>query len=724
MPAAIPANLKYQATWVPNNEVWPPKGQFGWWYRKKFTVPAWLRGEKIQIEVGRCFREGVVFLNGNRLDDAARGGFPYRRDVTGLLKLDGENELVVLQRGDIALMKDDYVDHYNPEAWIENDAHRDYPPSNENFMCGLADVWLRAVPAVHVVQTLVVPDVPANKLLIFSRVQNMRSTPCTVELKYAVTQEGSAVAGVKIPSKTVTIPPGQTAETHLIGTVDLGEGALAKLFAPKGEKRLQLYTSAHPVLACLCTSVAENGAVQDTDRKRFGYRSLSVQGDHLILNGKPLTFLGTGPNISPQLEGEEGTTIARINWSLDIFDELGVFHYPVLTNTWPGTEWELINNDRYWQRDRESAVEIIWQHSSHPSCVGWDISNECYWYGCYAVGGEGQSKFGARLASVADEVNKRIWPGFWYLSDGNASLGGRINFTSWHYMNQGWSGGYWDGGCMNHQRAHPNVATTAFYAPDSYFLSGADLEPQKDAVVHGTHPMDDWHPGMACASTEEFWFTDQNNGPAIAKFLGDKAAVSSALQHYTGRGQWWGKLSVEGYRDMGASVMGVYAINFLGTVMQAVTFSMPEQEVRYYSGARFDRRLTVHDVEFSPGKLEFTWKLLAADGSEISHDTHRFESDTSLLRRDRVTFDVPEVSQRTQFTLDMALSKDGHLRQHETRIVEVWPKANPSAAIALQVALFDPQALGAAKPDKAQDRPGAIRLQGPAAPGHLAGGPG
>ena len=689
VPTAIPTNLKYQPVGVPNNEWWPPKGQFGWWYRKRFTVPAWLRGQSLQIEVGRCYREGVVFLNGKRLEGAARGGFPYRREVASLLKLDGENELVVLQRGDIAMMKEDYVDHYNPDAWIENDAHRDYPPSNENFACGLADVWLRALPAVHVVQTLVVPDVPKRKLFVFSRVQNTRDTPCSIELRYAVSQEGAIVAGVEIPAARVTIDPGQTAEVRVVGTVTPTDDA--GLNAPNAARRLQLYTSAHPVLACISTSVVDDGTVQDTERTRFGYRSVSVEGNHLVLNGQPVTFLGTGPNIFPQLEGEEGTTIARMPPPLDIIDELGVFHYPYLTNTWPGSEWELINNDRYWQRDRQSAVDIIWQHASHPSCIGWDVTNECYLYACYAVGGEGQSKFGEQLASTAEEIRKRIWPGFWVLSDGNGNLGGRLNFTSWHYMNQGWSSGYGDGDRTLSRRQARNGMQVAFYAPDSYFINSAAKQPAAETIVRDTHPADNWHPGMACASTEDFWFTDQNNGPAIAKFLGDKAALSTNLQFSTGRGMWWGKLSVEGYRDTGASVMGVYALNFLGLVMQSVAFAMPEQQIRYYGGAKFDRRLTIHDDEFAPGKLEFTWKLLAQDGQEVSHETRNFTSGTSLLRRGRVAFHVPDVSERTRFTLDMTLAKNGHVRQHEQRVLDVWPKSGDSASAALQIALFDPQ---------------------------------
>ena len=78
-----------------------------------------------------------MFLNGHRLEGVCRGNIPLRADVTNLLKLDGENELIVLERGDIALAREDYVDRYTPDAWIENDAHRDYPPTDGNLACGL-----------------------------------------------------------------------------------------------------------------------------------------------------------------------------------------------------------------------------------------------------------------------------------------------------------------------------------------------------------------------------------------------------------------------------------------------------------------------------------------------------------------------------------------------------------------------------------------------------------
>ena len=217
--------------------------------------------------------------------------------------------------------------------------------------CALRSVWLRALPAVRVRQTLVVPDVENNNLLVFSRVENQRNTPCTVELRYAVSQEGNAVADAVIPAQTVSLKPGEVAEIKVLGT---GKG-------------LRPYTPAQPVLARLCTSVVENGAAVDVEDTRFGYRSVKVKAGHLTLNGQPVTFLGTGPNITPLLGGEDGTTMARMRLcTLDYMDEVGMFHYPYVTDTWPGAEWDLINNDRYWQRDREQGVELVWLYGSHP----------------------------------------------------------------------------------------------------------------------------------------------------------------------------------------------------------------------------------------------------------------------------------------------------------------------------------------------------------------------
>jgi len=102
-----------------------------------------------------------------------------------------------------------------------------------------------------------------------------------------------------------------------------------------------------------------------------------------------------------------------------------------------------------------------------------------------------------------------------------------------------------------------------------------------------------------------------------------------------GRGMWWTKLAMEGYETWSRpAVLSMFPSNFLNLVAQPVTFSLPQQEIRYFSGSKFDKRLNIYDDEFAPGKLEFTWKLVDPDGKGVQarHDKH--EINHAYLRRD------------------------------------------------------------------------------------------
>ncbi len=690
IPATPPPDVQWSRARVPFDQWWVPlpKNAFGMWYRKKFKTPEWMKGETFQVGVemgGDMAPEATVFLNGRRMERTwGDGFFSSFSDVTSAIHRQGENELVILVRGPIATKKDAYVDLYNPDNYQENVRQQDFPGDLWNSG-GMGSVHLLTTPALRVRQTLVIPDLEKDSLAALNRIENHRDEPCTVELRYQVFQEGKLVKDAVIPSQTVSLKAGEVAEVRAQGR---GKG-------------LRPYTSPDPVMAKLVTTLRVNGVVMDTQEQRFGYRSVKVQDGSLNLNGQPLCVSGLTCGESSQhfFERENGIRLRR-SWHLDRmatdpWSELGIFSNPLVPYT-SVESWEQLNNDKLWQRAGQNAVETLWSEGSRPGNIGWTISNESYHYSCYSVGSDGQTKGAQRYGEVIQEVRK-IWPDFWFISDGNESLGHRLDFTSWHYLNQGWGDRYNLGAYGKPGISH--------YPPDGFFVSGAASAPRADVVVHGTGA-DDWKPGMACGATEEFWFTSEKNGPAIAKYIGDRGAVSSAWQFNTGRGMWWTKLSVEAYRDMGASDICTYPINFLNLVMQNVTFSLPQQEIRYYSGAAFERRLNIHDVEFAPGQLEFTWKLVGPSGKTYAGKTLKMESTTSYLKRDHIAFKAPTVQERTAFVLDMELRKDGRLREHEQRTVEVWPASSlpaklpgaPKGAssetphgVTTNVALFDPE---------------------------------
>ncbi len=433
----------------------------------------------------------------------------------------------------------------------------------------------------------------------------------------------------------------------------------------------------------------------DNFAQRFGYRQLRVQGTQFMWNGHPKRMLGAFQHwpvaMYERQEGIEASRDYEITgpWiPLDVYDEIGKMTYPYMDGT-GAMGWKWLNNNRVQESGRRVAVEYAWLTGYHPSVIGYDMANESFHYDPYVSGVEGQARHGELLAQISKTMHDKVDPDLWVFSDGDESLGGRINFCSFHYLNQGIQGnwGRCDGNGINdpfHGCFH--------YAPDDFYINGAAQAPRTGTVLF-ENP--DWKYGScACAETETFWFFDRQDGIFPSSYLGDKCAVSSNYQFYTGRGMNWCKQSLDAYRDMDMTLTcGIYWRPFLATGVQHVTFIMPQQEVRYYSGAKFDRRLDVVDDEFQPGMLTFTWQLLDENGRRVDGKQLGGISTTKFLDRDRIKFDIPTVSKRTQFTLNMSLTKDGVLRAGEERLVEVWPavtsvKAQPLAAVP---AVFDPK---------------------------------
>jgi hypothetical protein len=670
VPAVPPAGLVYAPGHVPSTETWVklPAGRFGKWLRKSLVIPAWMKGQRYLLEISQVQSEATIFLNGQRVGYGL-GPLPILTDLTKAIKPGAANELVICVRGGIAAMKPDYVDQYDPENWKaaqEQEAvyHDDY-----GMPC-IKSVYLRAVPEVRVKQNLVVSDAGQGKLRIMTRLENSGDQPRQVTLRFEAFQNGKPVA-VTIPEKNVTVASGAVTEV----SVD----------APAGE--LVQWTPRNPVLAKMVTTVLENGQVLDTFDRRFGYRDLKIKGTGFLLNGKPARFFAACNGLSAEdiYERDTGINLDRGNNNYqDLWDEIGL---PYLYTVWncASNSWPKLSNVEYWASWRHFVMETVWNEGSRGGVVGWDISCESF-YTLYTSGKEGQEKCFEWLYSAAQDMRKNIWPYYFCMADGDGCLGGRLDYASYHYWNQYSQGGKPDEGGFT---SEPDGIWS--YPPDTFFVNGAAKVPVKGTVMHMSP---DWVYGStACGSTEDFEFFGPQNGiPGFSKYIGDRAAISGAATANDARGMAWTKMSIEGNRDMDQAIAGaVYWQSFYGNANQHVSFCMPQQEIRYYAGAKFDRRIDLFDVEYLPGKLEFKWSLLDPSGKAVCGGEIQGQSDTAYLKRDHVAFEVPQVRERTRFTLTMELSKDGTRRAHEERVLDVWPVVSAIAPAApASIAVFDP----------------------------------
>jgi hypothetical protein len=669
VPATVPAGLAWSQGSVPFLETWIklPPGRFGKWFRKTVTLPAWLKGDRYLLELSEVNCEATIFVNGRPVGYGA-GALPVVADITAALKPGAANDLAICVRGGIGVMKPEFVDQYDPENWRIAQENEDVYHDSYGIPC-LKSVHLRAVPEVQVKQSLVVSDVEQGRLRIMTRLENAGSRLRQVTLRSQAFQTGRAVA-VPIPEKSVTIPAGAVVEVAVE--------------SPAGE--LAPWTPRNPVLAKMVTTVVENGRVLDTFERRFGYRSLRVKGMKLLLNGKPVRFFGgcNGPAPHDFLEADCAVNFLRGQGaSADLWDEIGVPYLYTVYNCGDKT-WKKLSNKKYWDTWRHFVLETVWNQGSRAGTVGWDLSCESF-YTIYTAGKEGQEKDFELIYSPAQEMRQKIWPHYFCMADGDGSLGGRLDFASYHYWNQYSFGGKPDecGFTYEWEGILP-------YLPDGFFLNGAAQVPRNGTLLH---MVPDWIYGTtACGSTEDFEFFGPQNGVPLSKYVGDRAAISGAYTANDPHGMAWTKISLDGNRDMDQAIAGcVYWNSFYGTADQYVSFCMPQQEIRYYAGSRFDRRLNLHDDEGLPGELVFRWTLLHPSGQVARQGEIRAKSDGALLQRDRLAFDVPEVAARTGFTLVMGLWKGETKWAREERLVDVWPRVEESrAATGRAVVLFDP----------------------------------
>ena len=669
VPESVPADIPYKRFTVPFTRTYItlPKGVFGMWYRKRFRVPEWMRGRNVVVDVSQAICEGTIFVNGKRVGYGVGGNLPFGADVTDALDWEGENELVICVRNAIALVSPDYVDQFDPANSRVVEENQDVYGAPRNAAC-LNSVFLRTMPPVRVKQALVFSDVGNGRVRVMARVENRSGRERTVAAAFRVMQEGRPCSAA-IPPRTLTVPDGAVVEIESSGTA--------------GD--LEPYTARTPVLAKLIMTLSSDGKALDTFEQRFGYRSLQVDGLLFDFNGEPAKLLGAfSRRAHNHYEGDDGITVSRDDYGgLALLDEIGTLHYKWVGLGW-AQRWKKLRNEKFWESIRRNAVETVWEFGAHPCIVGWSISNESYHYAQFSSGGEGQEKHGELIYSIAQTLRDTFKAPLWCIADGDEDLGGRLDFCSFHYLNQmfgfNWylrsdSHGYFTDG-----HSH--------YPPDCFYLNEARQVPKHGTVLK-MRP--DWKFGeTACGDTETFWMSGKRNGVYMCAYLGDRAAISPGWQFGTGRGVAWTKISMDGYRDMEqAIVSGMYWLSHLGLGAQAVTFALPEQEVRYFAGSRFDKRLNIHDDEMAPGKLAFTWQLLDPAGTAVRNGRITAQSASTTLLRERIAFDVPDVRNRTVFTLTLELQKNGRRRAYEEYVVDVWPKPEPGR-FAGPVSVHDP----------------------------------
>lgn len=328
-----------------------PETSIGW-YRKHFLINKNDSGKRFQIQFDGIFRDANVWINGIYLGNNKSGYIGFAYDITDFINYNKENVIVVR------------VDATQYEGWFYEGA-------------GIyRHVWLNEYNNVHIGD---------GGAFVYSNVQNNKAT---VHIEVPVQNQSFTDSKCSV-SCTITDRDGKILKQTKSESVSLNVNQTKIIKQQIELSNPKLWSLDDPYLFRVSVTVSSNGKVIDSDKKRFGIRTITATTKGFFLNGKYIKIqgvcdhqdhAGVGSALPDYLQyyrihllKEMGANAYRTSHNpptpelLDACDSLGML---VLDETRElNSSHEYINQfERLLIRDR-----------SHPSIFMWSIGNEEGW---------------------------------------------------------------------------------------------------------------------------------------------------------------------------------------------------------------------------------------------------------------------------------------------------------------------------------------------------------
>jgi len=339
------------------------------WYRRVVSVPADWAGQRVVLHFGAVDHDATVWVNDVEVV-RHRGGFTsFETDITDEVGGGAEATIVVRARdtrqGSQARGKQarEYANHdcvYTRTTGIWQ------------------TVWLEAVPSTHLLRGAVVPNVGASSI--------------SVELPVSANRPGWTA------SATLADEAGEVASAQT--RIDLDRSPTVVVAIP--QDRVRLWSPEDPHLFDLTLELRdETGAVVDRVQSYTGLRSVSIDGQAILINGRPVfqrlvldqgywpQSLMTAPDDEALRRDIELSLAAGFNGARlhqKVFEERFFYHADRLGylvwgefGDWgAGTDGPDTDNQQQTATFVTQWLEALRRDRNHTSIVGWCPLNETH----------------------------------------------------------------------------------------------------------------------------------------------------------------------------------------------------------------------------------------------------------------------------------------------------------------------------------------------------------
>ena len=241
-----------------------PKNSIGW-YRRTFDLPAADSGKRIWLDFDGAFRDTTVWVNGWLVTRHESGYYPFRADITDIVKFGGKNTIAAR------------VDASQFEGWFYEGA-------------GIyRHVWLEKTSPVAIV-----PD----GIFIYSKfTNNVPKGPVEIHAEAKIINANNFPVETKVTYSFKDLD-GQTAG-ELNDTIKLASHSQKEISTDASGLlftlgKYELWSPENPKLYKLVTTVEVSGKIVDRKETEFGIRTFAFDKDKgFLLNGQPYVLKGT-----------------------------------------------------------------------------------------------------------------------------------------------------------------------------------------------------------------------------------------------------------------------------------------------------------------------------------------------------------------------------------------------------------------------------------------------
>lgn len=339
------------------------------WYRKTFTLPSSLKGERIFIQFDGVYMNSTTYVNGNIMGTYPFGYNGFEYDITDHIKFDEENVIAVK------------VDNTQPSSrWYSGSGiYRNVTLKHKHPIHVARHGTYVTTP--NLAQTVAKGEAHVH---IETKIENQSSENSRIQIKSTILNEqNSVITGVQSETKTVT--PG--VDVLFKDQVLINDPVLWDLDQPYRYK--------------LVTEVIADGHVVDTYETPFGLRffifdaneGFSLNGKYMKLHGvcmhHDLGALGAATNARAverqmQIMKEMGVNAIRVSHNpaspelLAACNRLGLLVIEESFDCWSLSKKQYDYGRFFNEWAEHDTKEMVHRGKNDPAIIMWSIGNEIY----------------------------------------------------------------------------------------------------------------------------------------------------------------------------------------------------------------------------------------------------------------------------------------------------------------------------------------------------------